>query len=531
MEKYSKSILGKKYRHPSEWGFVQLCLRGESIMKLERSSTYKGKLLGILKKAVLSIICLSVIGTITSCVCLRPQTCSPIITSITPEEVNLDDKPVNLVIQGWGFDKNSQARLFYLQEEILKMDFKSAKVKNNEMIVAVDEKWFKALRELPLPPTKISIKDRPLPGGFAVQVVNPDGRVSNVKSVRIKSICALIKSVSPKGPIEIAAGTKREIVVNVERRHRIGEILLKATAFEVPRIPVVTSRRVKISSGKQIPGIGGSVTIRGDEDSAILSLEAAHYVSPGEYKLVIDMPEVQGLYFAELVVSPVSCWTCPPAVPADLTVVRTMETSISMKWKDGSINENGFKIHRRFPGGQWSEVHSIGDHQGTGWMEWQDRGLLPNTQYCYRIKAFNDFGVSYSGEVCAKTIKALPDLAVGYIEWGPSGVVGDVYPDSLKPGQPFFIYVSYRNDGRVSTGPFTLRIEMGHYPAIPNVEGISYDFHRDSLEAGTGRLDAFWFSPGLPWDYTITAILDPDDEIPEKNENNNSNYVYIPVCP
>ena len=93
-------------------------------MKLKESNSYKGKLFGILKEVALSIICLSVIGTITSCVCLRPQPCSPIITSITPEEVDPDVKTVNFAIRGWGFNKNSQARFFYLREDILKMDFK-----------------------------------------------------------------------------------------------------------------------------------------------------------------------------------------------------------------------------------------------------------------------------------------------------------------------------------------------------------------------------------------------------------------------
>jgi titin len=81
----------------------------------------------------------------------------------------------------------------------------------------------------------------------------------------------------------------------------------------------------------------------------------------------------------------------------------TQTATIKLSWQDNSDNEKGFEIERSLGGeASFAAVAKVGanvvnhDDVITG-----DPG---NTQYCYRVRAFNDAGTSgYTNTACATT--------------------------------------------------------------------------------------------------------------------------------
>jgi hypothetical protein len=76
--------------------------------------------------------------------------------------------------------------------------------------------------------------------------------------------------------------------------------------------------------------------------------------------------------------------------PSGLTAKATSSTSVQLKFRDNSDNENAFEIWRQETlVGVWDMVDSIAKNQGTGTVTYDDTGLTANTQYAYRVRAVN----------------------------------------------------------------------------------------------------------------------------------------------
>jgi len=97
----------------------------------------------------------------------------------------------------------------------------------------------------------------------------------------------------------------------------------------------------------------------------------------------------------------------PPNPPTNLSVTPQSSTQINLSWTDNSNNESGFKIERKEgSGGAWSEIAQIGANTTT----YNDNNLTPNTQYFYRVRAYNSIGNSdYTNEAWA-IISSVKDL-------------------------------------------------------------------------------------------------------------------------
>jgi len=90
-----------------------------------------------------------------------------------------------------------------------------------------------------------------------------------------------------------------------------------------------------------------------------------------------------------------------PNAPTNLVSTVVSELQIDLSWADSSDNEDGFRIERKLgPGGLYTEIATVGANVTT----YQDTALTTNTQYCYRVRAYNTGGNSgYSNEDCATT--------------------------------------------------------------------------------------------------------------------------------
>jgi len=97
-----------------------------------------------------------------------------------------------------------------------------------------------------------------------------------------------------------------------------------------------------------------------------------------------------------------------PAPPSNLTAVTFSSTQIYLNWADDSNNEDGFKIERRTSTtGSWDQIVTV----NSGLSYYLDINLTTNTQYFYRIRAYNSAGnSSYSNEAFATTGSLPSDL-------------------------------------------------------------------------------------------------------------------------
>jgi fibronectin type 3 domain-containing protein len=96
----------------------------------------------------------------------------------------------------------------------------------------------------------------------------------------------------------------------------------------------------------------------------------------------------------------------PPEAPSSLTATAVSSSRVNLSWTDNSNNEQGFKIERATGSlGTWSQINAV----GTNVDDYADTGLLPNTFYRYRVKAYNAWGDSFfSNEANARTLNTTP---------------------------------------------------------------------------------------------------------------------------
>lgn len=87
-----------------------------------------------------------------------------------------------------------------------------------------------------------------------------------------------------------------------------------------------------------------------------------------------------------------------PNAPADLVALGSGPRAIALSWQDQADNEAGFSLERRFSlDPDFSEIARLAPDSTT----FSDTNVLPETTYCYRVRAFTVSGQSdYSNESC-----------------------------------------------------------------------------------------------------------------------------------
>ncbi|MCI2429186.1 PQQ-binding-like beta-propeller repeat protein [Candidatus Acetothermia bacterium] len=91
-----------------------------------------------------------------------------------------------------------------------------------------------------------------------------------------------------------------------------------------------------------------------------------------------------------------------PLTPTDLIARGLSPTQIQLSWQDRSDNEEGFAIERRFAkDSEYEEIARVNANV----TNFIDEVSLPETPYCYRLRAFTRSGQSsYTNESCAATL-------------------------------------------------------------------------------------------------------------------------------
>jgi hypothetical protein len=93
-----------------------------------------------------------------------------------------------------------------------------------------------------------------------------------------------------------------------------------------------------------------------------------------------------------------------PAVPSGLTATAATATRVDLHWTDNASTETGYFIERSGNGVEFSQVASLGANV----TSYSDNGVGANSNYWYRVRAWNSIGNSAASNVATVTT---PDLA------------------------------------------------------------------------------------------------------------------------
>ena len=90
----------------------------------------------------------------------------------------------------------------------------------------------------------------------------------------------------------------------------------------------------------------------------------------------------------------------PPNAPTNLTAAPATTNQINLRWTDTATNETGFRIERAVTNG----VFELVANTSSNITAYSDLTVMPETQYFYRVRAFNAVGDSpWSNEADATT--------------------------------------------------------------------------------------------------------------------------------
>jgi arylsulfatase A len=98
--------------------------------------------------------------------------------------------------------------------------------------------------------------------------------------------------------------------------------------------------------------------------------------------------------------------TTPPldltAAPSNLEAKAASASRITLRWKDNSDKESGFRVDRKVGSGKWVRIAKVRSNV----TRFSDTGLEPSKNYRYRVRALNpDRNSAYSNVAKAKTKK------------------------------------------------------------------------------------------------------------------------------
>jgi hypothetical protein len=205
----------------------------------------------------------------------------------------------------------------------------------------------------------------------------------------------------------------------------------------------------------------------------------------------------------------------PPTAPGKLGLTGVTQNSIKLEWRDFAHTEDGFWVQRRPPDGSWQNRHNLPANENTGWMNWTDTGLAAGTTYCYRIKAYNEYGTSFSSEKCATTIAGTPP--------NPDLVVDAVWiPEPTTPNTKFHVAYRVCNMGASVTENFRDKVikdgDLANAKTVNQGPIPAYRCYESAVEYSGVPQGCYW------WD----VLIDEGGKVSELNESNN--YGWLNAC-
>jgi hypothetical protein len=181
----------------------------------------------------------------------------------------------------------------------------------------------------------------------------------------------------------------------------------------------------------------------------------------------------------------------PPDAPSELVLTPNVYY-ISVWWRDNADDESGWRIERSQSRGAWTLIPDQGPTRSVGaYRGLTDRNLLPATNYCYNIVAWNAYGSSAAAHACTDTLrlpiaaptsvtitgKGQSTISVTWMDnttdedkyevsfWERTGPSGRIFPVSANPntGPMSFTGTGLTPDTEYCVAIYALK--AGHGPA------------------------------------------------------------------
>ena len=133
----------------------------------------------------------------------------------------------------------------------------------------------------------------------------------------------------------------------------------------------------------------------------------------------------------------------PPAAPSSLGAIAAGPNSIDLTWADNADNETAYRIQRRTELTSFATIGTIGANS----TSYTDTGLIADTEYFYRVFAYNGDGDSGFSNVASESTDPEPPVTLSLsaagrtakgkqvidLSWtGAAGTNVDVYRDGNK---------------------------------------------------------------------------------------------------
>ncbi|MBT1701279.1 VCBS repeat-containing protein [Fulvivirgaceae bacterium PWU4] len=211
------------------------------------------------------------------------------------------------------------------------------------------------------------------------------------------------------------------------------------------------------------------------------------------------------------------------AAPSALTSVGVGATSVALKWKDNSNNEDRFRIEVSANGTTFAEVGELQQYNvcNNTFGYFVVQGLQPSTSYTFRVTAVNAAGASAPVTLVQATASACPQTIPDNRSWSAVNA-GTVY---APVGSPKIVSIRNISGSRYSISDLSLGLlgSLSTVPASFNVN-CAQTFvvngdnelqpNGDGAWNGTNQITLKWYDCGGTAEQTITLTLQATDPAP-----------------
>ncbi|WP_306534763.1 fibronectin type III domain-containing protein [Geobacter sp.] len=195
----------------------------------------------------------------------------------------------------------------------------------------------------------------------------------------------------------------------------------------------------------------------------------------------------------------------PLNAPTGLEATATSNTAVSLQWGDNSVNEDGFKVERKLgAAGTFAQIGTV----GPGVTTYSDSGLVANSYYYYRVRAYNaangDSDYSNESHVLTKVVSYdapawsylynsadnREDVATGITIGSDDHPIVTGYSDLTEEGVAgsySYDYLTFKLDRADTSIKWKARYDSGD-GGTDMAAGVGLDNDGDAIVTGTAYL-------------------------------------------